>query len=200
MLSVIIPVKNLIDLTQKVIRRLRLLGGYDRIIVFDNGSNDGTWSWLNRQTDVIALPSDKGIYAMWNAGRRIAKGHCAILNNDIDFDHGFLQGLEKVLEDESVGAVSPNPEGNPLTDVVASNDWLCGYAFVVRAGMPPFDEGYRWYYGDDDYVQLIHRAGYQTVMHHGIQIRHIGRASTPPGLVEATVEADAARYREKWSA
>lgn len=202
--TVVIPVKNRLDLTQKVVHNLRVCGGWDKIIVFDNGSEDETWSWLAAQGDLSIFHTPKhGIYQMWNEGRWLAgkDSHVAILNNDVSFDEGFLQGLTQAFEDdERYGVMSPNTEGNPLMDHVGVVDELAGYAFVLRGGvdLPPFDENYSWYYGDTDYVRAVQKAGYFCGKAYNVRVRHIGRASTPPGLVESTADADAQRYREKW--
>lgn len=195
---VIVPVKNRLDLTQNLLDLLRRHGGWSRLLFFDNGSTDGTIDWLFAQHDVeLYCRPGANIHAMWNEGRELAGDEpVAILNNDIDFDAGFLQGLAAGLQLASVAC--PNPEGNPLLPCVEYVEHIVGYAFALAPGLPPFDERFSWYCGDDDFARQVRADGHLIASVESVRVRHIGGASTPEGLVAATKDADEALLRSKW--
>jgi rSAM/selenodomain-associated transferase 2 len=73
-LSIIVPVYNEAEHTEKLIRRLRLLndGLVADIIIVDGGSTDGTAEKLSQQFNVIQ--SQKGRANQMNAGAKLATG------------------------------------------------------------------------------------------------------------------------------
>jgi glycosyltransferase involved in cell wall biosynthesis len=56
--SVIIPTYNRLWALPRAVESCREAGGNTEIIVVDDGSTDGTWDWLQRQNDVIAIRQD----------------------------------------------------------------------------------------------------------------------------------------------
>jgi len=71
-------------------------------IVVDNGSADGTVSWLAREWPsvvVVALADNQGFAGPVNRGIARARGeYVALVNNDIELEPGFLSALVETLE------------------------------------------------------------------------------------------------------
>lgn len=82
----------------------------DQLVVVDNGSAGGEASDIGRQfgATVVALARNTGVAGGMNAGIAAATGDMvALLNDDAVADHGWLDAAAKVLDDPSVGAVTP---------------------------------------------------------------------------------------------
>jgi len=79
------------------------------IIVVDNGSTDGTLSWLrDNHSDIRLVINDENNYARaLNVGIAQSQSDFVVIcNNDATVDHGWLQGfLEVFRQDEAIGAV-----------------------------------------------------------------------------------------------
>lgn len=195
---VIIPVKNRRDLTKSILTQLKKQGGYTEILVYDNGSTDGTVTYLERQ-DVASSFDAKGagIYNIWNEGvkqaQRLAEGYpcnIAILNNDLMLGNSFLERMAHALRSgpTSLVAVSGNYDGRTgPTEVLPTtgtfkNGGLAGFAFMVKGEamgttVPYFDEHYTWYFGDDDFVHSIEQAGGTVGIATPADFIHIGGGS-----------------------
>ncbi len=84
-ISVIIPTFNRLDLLKETVESVRGQTFRDfEIIVVNDGSSDGTESWLNQQTDLAAVHrSNQGIAASRNHGAALARGEwLAFLDHD----------------------------------------------------------------------------------------------------------------------
>lgn len=168
---VIIPMKDRKDLTQGLLRQLVDQGGYEEILIFDNGSNGATKKWLRKQTDIARVfdASGMNIHEMWNAGLDYidGRGHAAILNNDLNIGPNFLRGLASALDaDDSLAVVCPNYDKRPGTGVqyvhnICANKYdgtggLAGFAFMLRRDVKyRFPEELRWWCGDNHMVTSL---------------------------------------------
>lgn len=111
--SIIILTKNNIEYTKLCIdsiRRYTEYGTYE-IIVVDNGSHDGTTTWLNDQTDLILIynTSNQGFPRGCNQGISVANGdQILLLNNDVIVTENWLVNLlECLYSSDYIGAVGP---------------------------------------------------------------------------------------------
>src|SRR5271165_6673823 len=100
--SVIVPCWNQLEFTRKCISALfRQTGGSWELIVVDNGSTDGTGSYLAGVQDsspvpvtVIANATNQGFPAAINQGLEFARGEfLVLLNNDVVVTDGWLAQL-----------------------------------------------------------------------------------------------------------
>lgn len=117
---VVIPVRDELELTAGLLADLAGQGGAERVLVYDNGSTDGTGEYLARvRAGGLVEPHEAAglnIHEMWNAGidraLELADGrpcHVAILNNDLRLGPAFLGGLSHALmSTDEVVAVGPN--------------------------------------------------------------------------------------------
>ncbi|MGH9036414.1 MAG: glycosyltransferase family 2 protein [Acidimicrobiia bacterium] len=216
---VVVPVKDRLDLTRQLVGQLEAGGGYDALFVLDNGSTDGSADWLRRRPDstrlvLIEAPS-VGIYGLWNLGVRLARSwaascNIAVLNNDLRIGPGFLHRLSTGLRSApDLWAVSPNYDGRTHNGVqyvrsTFKGGGLAGFAFMVRGEVfdrLSFDEGFSWWYGEDDFVAGITAAGGRVGVIGEATVEHVGGGSqsvryTPEVL--ASIERDRRRMWAKW--
>jgi GT2 family glycosyltransferase len=216
---VVVPVKDRLELTRALIAQLEAQGGYEAVFVLDNGSTDGTRDWLGarRRTPGVELVDAAGlrIYAMWNLGVRLARSrhptcNVAILNNDLALGPGVLVRLATALHSRpDLWVVSPNYDCRPLTGVqyvrsTYKGQGLAGFAFMGRGEILdrfPFDEGFNWWYGEDDFLARVDAAGGRVGIVGEANVEHIGGGSqtvryTPDIL--AAIERDRRRMWSKW--
>jgi len=102
--SVITPLFNCLDVTRAMIESLRASmprGVTYEIVLVDDGSTDGTRSWLSTLGEpfrVIVNDRNLGFGAATNAGASAARGRVlALLNNDLILRPGWLQPMLAVL-------------------------------------------------------------------------------------------------------
>jgi GT2 family glycosyltransferase len=216
---VVIPVKNNLALTSALVAQLRDQGGYETILVFDNGSTDDTPGWLAAQAgrgDLIAIAAgDMTLHQMWNAGVSLSRArhpacNIAILNNDLRIGPGFLARLGSALRaDLRLWAVSPNYDGRPVDGVqyvtsTFKRGGLAGFAFMVRGEAfddIAFDEHFSWWYGDDDLVAQIYALSHRAGIVAGVTVDHIDGGSRTvryTATVRAAIELDRQRMIAKW--
>jgi hypothetical protein len=225
---VVIPVKNRLDLTKQLLTQLKEQGGYDEILVYDNGSTDGTMDYLASQNIATGYDaSGANIYSLWNDGikeaQRISGGPCnvAVLNNDLILGEDFLETMAEGLRSAPPAciAVCGNYDGRKVNGKVQrvtstfKDGGFGGFAFMVKGEMvgsqiPYFDEKYTWYFGDDDFVHNVERAGGYVGLCAGARVDHIGGGSqtSSNGTKERlgtkklrdSVEADTMYYMSKW--
>jgi glycosyltransferase involved in cell wall biosynthesis len=105
--SIIIPCWNQLEFTRKCIWALmRQTGPNWELIVIDNGSTDGTGSYLAGVQDaspvpvtLIANPTNRGFPAAVNQGLQYSRGeYLVILNNDVVVTDGWLSQLIALAE------------------------------------------------------------------------------------------------------
>ena len=215
----VIPVKERLDLTRRLLTQLAADGGYETIFVLDNGSADRTADWLRNQPahtriEAVAAPG-LGIYALWNLGVALARErqprcNIAILNNDLQIGSEFLDRLAVGLRSApDLWAVSANYDRRILHGVeyvrsTFKRGGLAGFAFMTRGEVfdrLTFDQGFSWWYGDDDFVAQIHAHGGRTGIVGDATVEHVGGGAqtvryTPEVL--AAVERDRRRMWAKW--
>jgi hypothetical protein len=82
---------------------------------------------------------------------------------------------------------------------------MAGFAMVLRSELVKawsFDEGYKWWYGDDDLVNWVnHNTPYKTVISHKTHCVHADSMTiktNPPEDFENIVEEDKKRFIMKW--
>ena len=101
--SAVIPTYERRDLLERLMDSLqRQTRPFDRIIVVDNGSRDGTaQSARRRGAEVLELGSNAGFAAAVNRGIEASRTpYVALLNNDVELDANWLErALEALLED-----------------------------------------------------------------------------------------------------
>ncbi len=110
--SIIIPVFNRVDFTQKCLESIFQAGSrYPfEVIVVDNASSDGTEKYLESLEDkIITIRNEKnlGFAKACNQGAGIAKGkYLLFLNNDTIVTEGWLDILVEELDDDFSSAAA----------------------------------------------------------------------------------------------
>lgn len=215
---VVVPVKGRLELTRSLVAQLAR-DPYDTIFVLDNGSGDGTWDWLSSTPHELALQAidakDLGIYAMWNLGIRLARErspvcNVAILNNDIRVGRHFLDHLAAGLRSsDDLWAASANYDGRPIEGVEHvqasfKSGGFAGFAFMTRGEIfdaVSFDEEFRWWYGDDDFLAQIEQSGGRVGIVGAATVEHVnggGQTAQYTREMLSTVERDRRRMWSKW--
>lgn len=201
--TVVIPVKDRLDLTQNIVSQLVRQGGWTDLLLFDNGSTDPAMrAWIEAQ-DVADVydASGLGIHHMWNAGideavrRHGGLADVVILNNDLELGHRFCQRLVGWMRESTALAVSGNYDRRRVTGVVpvhgiCANRYdgtggLAGFAFALRAEWIAsgyrFPESLDWYFGDNDLCLSIEKAGGWYGVVGDARVEHIGGGSQTAG-------------------
>lgn len=218
---VAIPVRDRIDLTRRVMGQLRDMGGFDRLLIYDNGSTDGTSGYVSaiaredERVELLDVP-DIGIYEIWNdALSRASKldAHLCLLNNDLDLPEGFVANLSKAAEDapDDVWAVYPDanadenrPTGLTRTHGTKRHGGLTGHAFMIRGQalteLNRIETEYRWWCGDDELVAMIEETGHVAARVDGLPCQHLNEATAQShAWTHEAKAADLERFRERWA-
>lgn len=156
-----------------------VLPDVERCIVVDTGHERP----IPPRDRLVVVPGDPraSIYRWWNDGWRMAlevapEVNVAILNDDVRILPGTIAYLARALRlYDDVGVVypddsaNPNLRGLPATirldidrDPLGGRE-MTGYCFVARGELPiagPFDEGYRWWYGDTQFDEAVRLVGF----------------------------------------
>lgn len=175
----------------------------DEIILLDNGHEPP----LPGSIDGRGM----GIYRLWNWGWEIARSRAprvnvAILNDDIQLLPRTLRLLAHALRARpDIGVVYPDarfPLTRPLPsriEYAVLNDPLggremTGFCFMLKGELdvPPFDEGYEWWYGDSQFDEQVKASGYGVARINGVPIHHVSDTESNdwarrPDLKEATL-------------
>jgi hypothetical protein len=140
------------------------------------------------------------IHQMWNLGWQMALQDfgdevlIAFLNNDIVFRPGTLEVLARAVLRNEVWATYPDPDCRVADGVRLSgatratrgskrHGGMTGHCFLIKGGIHTlgglalFDERYRSWYGDDDFVFRVERCGYQIHRVIGLPCDHLNEAT-----------------------
>lgn len=110
-----------------------------RLIVIDNGSNDGTKEYLSslKDTDkckfvVVLNNENKGFVEGVNQGIRLSDAsHVCLVNNDVIFSKGWLAEIISVFENnKQIGLLNPN--SNNLGAKVPENKTIESFSKFLR--------------------------------------------------------------------
>lgn len=221
--TVILPVKDRLDLTSRLLNELKDQGGFDRVVVFDNGSERKTRNWLQSQQWFDTFDAaGASIHEMWNAG--IAESlvmhprvNIAFLNNDLELGPRFLPGLAEALRsDPYLAAVSPNYDGRtgptrviPVHGIAAGKEdgtgGLAGFAFMVRGELfretgYRFPEWARWWFGDTDFALTCDALGLKLGVVRDTTVTHVhgGSQTSRPDWWDEQIKQDEAGFWAKW--
>ena len=220
---VVIPVKDQKEMTENLLNQLDRQGGYDGIIVLDNGSGDETKKYLEEQSIARVIDAEgAGIHRMWNTGMEIAleRGsacNITFLNNDLILGDNFLKNLATALRaGHRLMAISPNYDGRviPCTtiyDRICANQYdgkggVPGFAFMVKGEW--FADGYRfpeecmWWFGDNDILNSMLKNGYFWGITPNVTVNHIGGGGQTGDwdayMASPVFKTDAAAFYAKW--
>lgn len=142
-ISVVIPSRNGRELLEKCLPRI---GGADEILVVDNGSEDRTAEFLEREYPNVVVEQSHASLSFADAvnrgARRARFSHVCLLNNDMLVDPGFLKALrgafDRVPDLFSATAQIFLPEG-ARREETGKTVWVPGIAstdFPVRCVEP----------------------------------------------------------------
>jgi N-acetylglucosaminyl-diphospho-decaprenol L-rhamnosyltransferase len=135
-IDVVIATYNRYDLTASCLRHLLTQTVAHRVIVIDNGSNDGTPARLRAEWPEVhleRLAENRGFATGCNLGVAAGTGEIVVLlNNDVECRPDFLERLVAPLRDDSVGSVASlmlQPGGAIIDSIGLTAD-------VTLAGFP----------------------------------------------------------------
>ncbi|HTA30996.1 MAG TPA: glycosyltransferase, partial [Candidatus Cybelea sp.] len=152
--SVIIPVLNKIELTRKCLQALRQNTPAElcEVIVWDNGSTDGTQAFFQQQlasSDAVRYfrsEENLGFVGGNNAAAQHARGrHIVFLNNDTEPQPGWLEALlQTVASSAEIGAVGakliyPNGKLQEAGGIIFSDASGWNYGRTEDPGDPRFN-------------------------------------------------------------
>lgn len=220
---VVVPVKDKLELTKSLVADLRAVGGWDGLLIYDNGSGAATKQWLAEQPDLLAFDAKgAGIHEMWNAGveecLRRSGDRCDILflNNDLRLGPSFVNRMVDGLRSGQWAAVSANydkRDGDGVEQVRGicgerydGTGGLAGFAFAVRSEW--FVAGYRfptdakWWFGDTDLVLSMDGMGARYGVVVDATVEHDGAGTAGDWRDkrwQAQLAADRDAFNRKWS-
>ncbi len=204
------------------------------IIVIDTSTNKSGLEIARRyathgQVPVIVEVAPKaGIYEAWNRGLSIAGSQdVAIINDDLLLPMNFIDilSLSRALVPALAYApvTPPREHANDEVDVdfpwwsevpnraehFSVVDWLPGFCFMLTSEaieqVGPFDEGFRVWFGDDDYERRLKQAAAKANLPAIIRINtlyvyHYGGRSYhyQTKAVEKQIDKDRAYFRSKY--
>jgi len=185
---IVIPVRDQRPITQSIIEQIHQQSGWDKLWIFDNGSEDSTWDYLMdvNASDPRICPinaSGAGIYDMWDEGFRVARhdgaDYVAIFNNDLTLFPNTFKILNQTLDNYSTAwivypdynASVPGENSVRVTSGTYRHGGMSGFCFMLRASSidwsPLVDPRFIWWGGDDDIAFEVESRG-------GVQLRVMG--------------------------
>lgn len=223
---VVIPFRDEPELTTRLVRELLEQDEVDELLLYDNGSSSvrflDSFVKEDHRVRIFSRPRSS-IYQMWNEGwkRAVEETHgqpvnVAILNNDISIPSKFLSTLARwlrssdtpwcVYPDYNLALWQSGAQRAVRTVGTYKDGGMCGWAFMLKGetvheGMPYVDEGFEWWFGDDDIVRNIYQLGHEVWRIQGLPLDHHGEATASNGLNEwthAAKERDVRRAAELW--
>ncbi len=207
---------NSLDQTKRCVESIKKQDIETEILLFDNGSSDGTWQWahaeLPKGSPIIRVPENFGVSFGWNKGLThlfdSGSEHVLTINNDtvlpswfysslLSYDGPFISGVSIGSMDE-ISSPPPRKELAPCPDFSA---WLIRKECWDKVGR--FDESMIHYASDLDYHLRAHRLGV-SLMNAGVPFYH-ERSSTLRNaspkerrVIEMQADADRLTFFEKW--
>lgn len=217
-LLVAIPSRSNFSGLRSVVEHCRRDSTVVKLVVYDNGYEDeeerqAIKDW-GVHVDAVGWP----FYAMWNHAWKTAAEEgffcVALLNDDISLDGKSLSEAVRVLQiNPQAGIVGLNyrrsvaygTKVGPSKTVRGSyrNGGIGGHAFLVRAStwgvVPPIDERYALWYGDDELFDNMNRHGFSLEIATGAPVDHATSTTSVkyPELLARTSE-DEKLFRSKW--
>ncbi len=136
-ISVIIVSWNGLHLLRPCIDSLEPKSANFELVVVDNGSSDGTATWVRAMIPaarLVQLPRNEGFAGGYNAGMRAARGdRLVLINNDTLAPAGFIEALARPLDTAGdIGAVAGVLTFAHRPDLVASAGIVPGADGVHR--------------------------------------------------------------------
>lgn len=142
------------------------------LIIADDGSPLNT-EFLSDFTDKVIRQKNRGISSAWNTGKNQATAlFVAIVNDDIEVPHFWLEELSRGFEDKKAGVTAPiagNPNLTPKRLVSGStyynHKFYPGYCFMLKKDrfFEDFDEQFTTNAGDVDYWHRVKERGLELV-------------------------------------
>lgn len=222
-----IPYRDKPELTGPLLKQLADEDALEGVILLDHASTHATYSEIRelirrecRLHYVLhRFAPDVTLTRMWNSAWETAEDlkvdALAYLNNDISIPTGFIGALTEALRsDDQMWAVSADwhlgpghplrPAGVRYVSGSQRHGGMCGWAFMVRVaaraeGLPPIDEQFQWWCGDDDLAFAIEAAGRKVGLAQGVPVDHQRSQTliTRPELTQVCNE-DLGRCITKW--
>lgn len=218
-----IPTRFAINPLRRLVPKLLDDPEVDRVLILDNGhpsNNARMWfKALNRDQPKIEVVNARGwsIHRMWNFGWEYAREHgyefYGAFNDDIIAPHGLVGHLAAAMRDDtSLWIVSPEWTRRLNLGVDVTGDvrrvngtqrhgGLAGWCWLLRTDIPvpPIDEQFEWWYGDDDLAEQIRLAGGGLGVVVGLPLEHKQETTARrfPWTREA-IERDGVRYDAKY--
>lgn len=198
------------------------------LILCDNGSSEVEARTVREQLghDLVFDCRDMSIYQMWNFAWRMAKGQAdgepfnmAFLNNDIWYCVDSLNLMARGLRSRDdawivhpnwhrdiAAGIDPSQKMQETHGTFAQNG-MSGSMFMLRGELlddplPPIDEQFEWWCGDDDLVRQVALNGGKQFRMTGIPLYHENEATASNGKNEWTHAAkgrDMDRLERKYS-
>jgi hypothetical protein len=152
-----------VEMTEAFLENLRREPGLEKAFLYLNGGKEP----YSYQGGLLALESEFAVldaegwpfFKMWNDGIR-RSSLPLVLNNDISWPPGELEKLAQGLQDADRDVAIVYPRFDP------DSRGLAGWCFAIRpeafqeAG--EIDERYKTWYGDDEMVLNLRKAGFRT--------------------------------------
>ena len=158
--SVIIPTYNRLWSLPKAIDSCRQPGLDIEIIVVDDGSTDGTWNWLQRQTGLVALRQDN-LGQCWakNAGFARACGkYVRFLDSDDWYHEDTFRHQFEIAQSENADMVVAGHSVSDDDQIVRRQDWIpCDDFIAQQLGECDSSHHAAYFYRREFLVDLPHR-------------------------------------------
>lgn len=210
---VLILTKNNLELTKKCVESVIAQDTPTTIMIFDNGSTDGTLEWAKNHGHLWFVEHhNTGVSKAWNTGlgwifESRTSDHVLVLNNDVilppwflsnllSYDLPFVSGRETTVLSDIEVPTSGEIEGGPQFS-----------AFLIRQSawdaIGPFDANMNSWASDCDYHVRAHRKG--ILLQSAPVLYYHERSSTlrlaeskERRIMELQADADRMVFTEKW--
>lgn len=191
------------------------MSGWDHCRIFDNGSDDGTWEYLQELPPAkftVMLAKDLGIYDMWDLGLKYSDSsdHVLFLNNDVTLHRGTIEELNKVLKIRDdywlsypdYNAKTFRRPGYRVTHGTYRHGGMSGFCFMIKRNKitwsPLVDPQFVWWGGDDDIAFNIEKHGGKQVRVVGLPVTHLMEGTARHYSLGKQKAADLAAVKRKW--